>query len=133
MVRLWRTEIMRNLKSLTREYYNLKQLAVQIKNQIHAKEHSYKPLKSGLKRLQQQLVLLEKQQDQIMDEIHELIEKDQDLKDRIDKIDKIEGVGFMTIVTIKNNLPVMLVMILSKTNLDLKPVKLLFPKKEINI
>jgi len=39
----------------TREYHNLKQLAVQIKNQIHAKEHSYRPLNSGIKRLHQQM------------------------------------------------------------------------------
>lgn len=93
-------ETMRNLKSLTREYHNLKQLAVQIKNQLHAKEHSYKPLNSNIKRLQQQLALFEKQQNQIVEEIHKLIEKDQELKNRIDRIDKIEGVGFMTIVTI---------------------------------
>lgn len=100
MVRLWRTEIMRNLKSLTREYYHLKQLAAQIKNRVHAKNYSYKPSNSGLKRLRQQLALLKKQQEQVEDEIHKLIDTDQELKSRIDKIDNIKGVGFMTVVTI---------------------------------
>lgn len=93
-------EMMRKLKALCREYHNLKELAVQASNQMHAKQHSYNPLKSNLQRIKQQLNFLNKQQKQIIKEIKKLIDTDSELKDRIEKIDKIDGVGFITIVTV---------------------------------
>jgi transposase len=75
-------------------------MAAQVKNQIHAKEYSYQPLKETLKRSQKVLQVFQKQLKEIEKQIKELIEKDSDLNDRINKIDKIEGVGFMTIVSI---------------------------------
>lgn len=93
-------ELMRQLKSLTREHLTLKEMATQVKNQMHAKKNSYMPLKQTIRRLQQQLNLYHKQLKAIEKQIHELVDTDKDLKDRIDKIDKIEGLGFMTIVII---------------------------------
>jgi len=93
-------ELMRQLKALTREHLTLKEMATQVKNQMHAKKNSYKPLKQTIRRLQQQLNLYYKQLKDIEKQIHELVDSDKDLKDRIDKIDKIEGLGLMTIVTI---------------------------------
>lgn len=81
------------LKSLTREYSSIKRMAAQVKNQLHSKEYSYKPLKESLKRSKATLSVFQKQ-------LKELVEKDPDLNDRINKIDKIEGVGFMTAVSI---------------------------------
>jgi len=93
-------EIMRSLKQLSREYHSIKMMATQVKNQLHAKEHSYKPLKQTIKRLKEQLRLFEKQLKTIEYQLHKLVDQDPDLKDRIDKIDKVEGLGFITIVTI---------------------------------
>jgi transposase len=93
-------EMMRKLKALCREYHNLKELAVQVSNQMHAKQHSYNPLKSSLQRIKQQLNLLNKQQKQIVEEIKKLIDTDPELKDRIEKIDKIKGIGLITIITV---------------------------------
>ena len=101
-MRLWQlpSSIMKALKSLTREYHSIKTMAAQVKNQLHAKEYSYQPLKQSLKRTQTVLSVFQKQLKEIEQQIKELVEKDPDLNDRINKIGKIEGVGFMTIVSI---------------------------------
>lgn len=101
-MQLWQlpSPLTKALKSLTREYNSIKQMAVQVKNQLHAKEYSYEPLKETIQRGQATLEVFEKQLKQIEKQIKELVEKDDDLNDRINKTDKIEGVGFMTIVSI---------------------------------
>ncbi len=101
-MQLWKlpSPIMKTLKSLTREYHSIKTMAAQVKNQLHAKEYSYQPLKQSLKRSQTVLSVFQKQLREIEQQIKELVEKDFDLNDRINKISKIEGVGFITIVSI---------------------------------
>ena len=101
-MQLWSvpSPLMKAIKALTREYNTKKDLIVQIKNQLHAKEYSHMPLKESLKRSQASLSFFEKQIKEIEKEIKELVKQDDDLNDRINKIDKIEGVGFMTIVSI---------------------------------
>ncbi|MDP3445750.1 MAG: IS110 family transposase [Ignavibacteria bacterium] len=88
------------LKSLTREYNSIKSLSTQVKNQIHAKEYSYKPMKESLKRSKATLAVFQKQLKEIEKQLKDIVDKDPDLKNRIGKIDKIEGVGFMTAVSI---------------------------------
>ncbi|HZW37749.1 MAG TPA: IS110 family transposase [Ignavibacteriaceae bacterium] len=101
-MQLWQlpSPVMKALKALTREYHSIKEMATQIKNQLHAKEYSYQPLKESLKRSAATLAVFQKQLKEIEKQIKELVEKDSDLNDRINKVDKIEGVGFMTIVSI---------------------------------
>lgn len=93
-------ELMRYLKILSREYITIKQMATQVKNQLHAKESSYKPLNSTINRLREQLRLFDKQLKKIEKQIQKLIDEDPGIKNKIDNIDKVEGLGFMTIVTI---------------------------------
>jgi transposase len=101
-MQLWSvpSPLMKAIKALTREYNTKKDLIIQIKNQLHAKEYSHMPLKESVKRSQASLSFFEKQIKEIEKEIKELVKQDDDLNDRINKIDKIEGVGFMTIVSI---------------------------------
>ena len=101
-LRLWEVPsgLLKILKELTREHQSIKALAVQVKNQLHAKEHSYQPSKQTIKRLNQQLSLFDKQINQIEKQIKELIGEDPDIDDRIKKIIRIEGVGLMTAVSV---------------------------------
>lgn len=92
--------LMKAIKALTREYQSKKDIATQIKNQLHAEKYSHKPLKESLKRNQASLAFFEKQLTEIEKQIKDLVKQDDDLNDRINKVDKIEGVGFMTIVSI---------------------------------
>jgi transposase len=101
-MQLWQlpSPVMKALKSLTREYHSIKTMAAQVKNQLHAKEYSYQPLKQSLKRGQAVLSVFQKQLKEIEQQIKKLVGNDSDLNDRINKISKIEGVGFMTIISI---------------------------------
>jgi len=91
---------MRKIKSLVREYNSLKKKATLVKNQIHAKRHSYKPDGDTIKRLKQQLNLFVKQENQIVAEMHIIVNNDKEFKERMDKIVTIKGIGFITVVTI---------------------------------
>jgi transposase len=101
-MQLWSvpSPLMKAIKALTREYQSKKDIATQIKNQLHAEKYSHKPLKESLKRNQASLAFFEKQLTEIEKQIKDLVKQDDDLNDRINKVDKIEGVGFMTIVSI---------------------------------
>lgn len=101
-MQLWSvpSPIMKAIKALTREYQSKKDIATQIKNQLHAEKYSHKPLKESLKRNRASLSFFEKQLKEIEKQIKDLVKEDDDLNDRINKVEKIEGVGFMTIVSI---------------------------------
>lgn len=90
---------MRSLKALTREYQTVQQMATQVKNQLHAKGHSYKPSQETLTRLRAQLRLFEKQLKSIEQQIRSLVESDDDLNNRINNITRAKGIGFMTVVS----------------------------------
>jgi transposase len=91
---------MKALKTLTREHFSIKQMIVQLKNQIHAKDYSHLPLKETLKRSKESLKFFEKQIREIEKQIRELVDQDPDMKDRIKKVEQIKGLGFMSIVSI---------------------------------
>ncbi|MCX6143579.1 MAG: IS110 family transposase [Ignavibacteriales bacterium] len=90
---------MRSLKALTREYQTVQHMATQVKNQLHAKGHSYEPSQETLTRLRAQLRLFEKQLKSIGQQIRSLVESDDDLNNRISNITKAKGIGFMTVVS----------------------------------
>lgn len=90
---------MRTLKALTREYHTVQQMATQVKNQLHAKDHSYEPSQETLTRLRAQLRLFQKQLKSIEQQIRSLVERDDDLNNRINNIILAKGIGFMTVVT----------------------------------
>jgi transposase len=90
---------MRSLKALTREYQTVQQMATQVKNQLHAKGHSYKPSQETLRRLRAQLRLFQKQLQSIEQQIRSLVESDDDLNNRINNITRAKGIGFMTVVS----------------------------------
>ncbi len=94
------TETMKSMQALTREYHALKETITQIKNQRHALKYSFQPLKSTLKRKQQTIALLEKQLAQIEQELHELIDTDTILCERVPNICTAKGIGFMTVVSV---------------------------------
>jgi transposase len=91
---------MRALKALTREYSTLSEQATQIKNQIHAKDHSHYPVPQSLDRMQEHLELLEQQMADIEQEIEQIVRQDDDLNSRIRNITSAKGVGLMTAVRV---------------------------------
>ena len=94
------TETLKALHSLTREYHALKSTITEIKNQCHALTSSFQPLKSTLKRKKYLIATLEKQAHQIEQELHELVDADAILSERVPKICTTKGIGFMTVVSV---------------------------------
>ena len=82
-----------------REYHSTKIIITEIKNQLHAKNHSYKPDKQTILRKKQLIRLLEKQTKEIENQIKAVINQDKELSDKIDRAVKIKGLGFISVVT----------------------------------
>lgn len=79
--------------------YPLGQLTI-TKNQSHAKDNFHKCPTIIVKKLKQQIKLLEKQISQVEDEIKLVVKNDKALDERIRKIETMPGVGFMIIACI---------------------------------
>ncbi len=88
------------LKGLTREHLQLKDELTVIKNQEHAEQHSAFPIKESLKRMKQRIAFLEKQVEQIKEDIDSIIASHPELKKKIEKICTIPGVATMTAVKV---------------------------------
>lgn len=70
------------------------------KNQLHAEQSEAEPNEGTIKRTNDQIVLFNKQLDQIQNEITEMIKKEPSVKAIIDLITSIPGIGVLTAVTI---------------------------------
>lgn len=92
--------LMRNIKSLTREYRELKTKTTCAKNQLHAKTYAYSCPKSTQRRLKQQIKLLERYITEVEAELRVLIMGDSLLCDKIERLETIPGVRFMTIMCV---------------------------------
>lgn len=91
---------LKEIKALCREYRDSKKLINQLKNQLHAKNHSYKPMPSSIQRLNRRIELIEFQCLEIESELRKLVFESEFLSTKIEKICTIPGVGFITAISI---------------------------------
>ena len=91
---------MRTLKQLSRERNALKDEQTDIKNQLHALNHSYRPDENNPKRVEKRLELIKQQIKEIEQDMKNILEKDPELKQRIDNVCTIKGVGLITAISI---------------------------------
>ena len=94
------TEVLKALRSLTREYHAVKRTITEIKNQCHALTSSFQPLRTSLERKEKLIETLEDQARQIEQELHGLVESDPLLSARVPNICTTNGLGFMTVVSV---------------------------------
>lgn len=92
--------LVKSIKSLCREYHSIKTMITEVKNQLHAKNHSHLPDKQTIKRKSLLLKMLDKQTKQIEKDIRDIIQKDKELSEKVERLDKIKGLGFISIVTV---------------------------------
>jgi transposase len=92
--------LVKSIKSLCREYYSIKTMITEVKNQLHAKNHSHLPDKCTIKRKALLLKMLDKQSRQIEMDLHDIIRNDKELSEKVERLDKIKGLGFISIVTV---------------------------------
>lgn len=94
------SKMMREIKFLSREYRETKAKLVQIKNQLHARNHSYDCPINIEKRLKKQISLLETQLLEVEAELRVQAMSDSKLYDKIASLNTIPGISFITIVCI---------------------------------
>jgi transposase len=88
------------LKQLTRERERLQKECTASKNQLHAQQYSaYKDM-AVVKRAKKRIALLEKQINEIEEQIKQVVNAHPMLKERIKKACTIPGVGLITAVTV---------------------------------
>ncbi len=92
--------VYKELKELSRERSKLIKIRTQFKNVLHALNHSYHPNKKSIKRTNSLIKTLDKNIDNIEQELSERTKKDSKLKEKIDKLTTIPGVGEITALTV---------------------------------
>lgn len=101
-MKLWTppSDTTKALHDLSREYHALKSTITSIKNQRHALRASFAPQHRSLRRKEQLLKFLQHQADQVEQELHELVDNDPVLSQRVQPICSAKGIGFLTVVTV---------------------------------
>jgi transposase len=93
-------ETYRNLQQLTRERDQIVNERTVAKNRLHAEEAEMYPNKGSLKRMQELIKFLNKQEKAIKLEINQHLIKNKSVKDKVDQICTIPGMGALTAVII---------------------------------
>jgi len=93
-------EVYNYLRQLSRERDQLNQELTQVKNQLHAEQAGAWPNKGSVTRMKQRLKLIDKQKEDIEEEIKQLVKDTKWLKEKIDHVCTIKGVGLITAVTV---------------------------------
>jgi len=94
------SELMKELKLLTREHFSLMNLKTEAKNRIHAKNHSFKPGKDTVRRLKREIKFYENLIKEVESSIRNLLQSDQQMWKKIQNILTVNGVGVMTIAKV---------------------------------
>lgn len=94
------SELMKELKLLTREHLALKELRTDAKNRIHAKTHSFKPGKDTVRRLRREIKLYETLIKEVELSIRSLLQSDTLMWVKIQNILRVNGVGLMTVARV---------------------------------
>ena len=94
------SELMKELKLLTREHLSLKELKTDAKNRVHAKTHSFKPGKDTIRRLRREIKLYETLIKEVELSIQSLLQSDLKMWVKIQNILRVNGVGLMTVAKV---------------------------------
>lgn len=99
---LWQgpSKTQRTLKRLTRERDALLQQKTVVSNQLHANKHEYQCEKMTIKRRRELIKFIDKQIKSVEVQIHEVLNGDTDLKQRIENVCTIKGVSILTAVCV---------------------------------
>jgi transposase len=88
--------LFKNLRQLTRERDQIVDARTVTKNQLHAESSEAEPGKNTIKRLNDLIKFLDRQEKEIMQEITALVKKDQRANDAIKLLTSIPGIGLLT-------------------------------------
>lgn len=99
---LWQPldEFFYTLRALTRHHQSLQELKTTINNQLHADLHSIYSSKTVIKQLKKLVAGLDKQLNEVEQEIHDHLFSNADVAEKVARITEIRGLGYMTVATI---------------------------------
>jgi transposase len=92
--------VYKKLRQLTRERDQLVQARTVAKNQLHAEQSEAEPNKTTIARVNKQIALFDKQEQEIKTELAVLIKQNEPVKEKVELITTISGVGSLTAVTV---------------------------------
>jgi transposase len=93
-------EIYRTLRQIIRERDQILQSRTVAKNQLHAENAGAYPHKSSVKRTQKLIAFLDKQEQEINQEIKELVQNDPEIQKTLMILCTIPGIGLLTASTV---------------------------------
>ena len=94
------SDLMKTLKSLTREHLEIKSSKVQAQNRMHAKSFSFKPGKDALRRLRKEIAFYNQLIKEIESSILDLLKSDEQIWRKVENINQVKGYGIMSIAKI---------------------------------
>ena len=99
---LWKRPktICKKLRQLTRERDQLVMERTMVKNQLHAEQAEAEPNKSSITRIKARIKMLDKQEQEIKEELSALIETDAEMKKIVAVVCSLSGIGLLTAATV---------------------------------
>ena len=89
-------DIFKKLRQLTRERGQIVEERTGVKNQLHAEEVEAAPNKKSIKRIQERIKMLNKQEKEIKEEVAALIKEDKEIAGLVLLICSLPGIGLLT-------------------------------------
>ena len=95
---LWQKprNIFKKLRQITRERGQIVEERTTVKNQLHAEQIEAEPNKNSVKRIQDRIKMLNKQEKEIRTEIAALIKEDKEIAGLVQLICSLPGIGLLT-------------------------------------
>lgn len=90
----------KSLKHLTRERSQIVEERTLVKNQLHAQKAQAEPFSRTIERLNVRIKILNKQEKEVLKEIHQIILGSEKIKEQVELMTSIPGVGELTAATI---------------------------------
>lgn len=99
---LWKRPkgICKKLRQLTRERDQLVTERTMVKNQLHAEQAEAEPNKSSITRIKIRIKMLDKQEQEIKEELAALIQTDVEMKKIVALLCSLSGIGLLTAATV---------------------------------
>ena len=99
---LWKRpkSICKKLRQLTRERDQLVMERTMVKNQLHAEQAEAEPNKSSITRIKARIKMLDKQAQEIKEELAALIQTDVEMQKKVALLCSLSGIGLLTAATV---------------------------------
>lgn len=93
-------KVFKSLRQLSRERNQLVEERTMVKNHLHAEQSEAQPNHTSVVRIKKRIVLLERQEKEIREEMAVLAKQDEKVKSAVGLICTLSGVGVLTAVTV---------------------------------